>query len=324
MASQTLDILKPYLDPTQPRDALIARIQDLKRQRNAVMLAHNYQVGDIQDLADFVGDSLELSRRAAETGAEVIVFCGVHFMAETAKVLNPDKIVLMPDSTAGCGLSDMLTVEQLREFKAQHPGVPVVSYVNTSAAVKAESDICCTSSNAVQVVQSLGVPQVLFVPDKHLARWVGQQVTTDIIAWEGYCPVHQRIFPEDVLRTKVEHPEAEVIVHPECPEDVVALADYVFSTGGMIKYVRESPCMEFIVGTEVGIVHRMQQENPDKRFYVAQPPGFCCEGAFCEHMKKNTLERVMWCLEDLEPCIEVASEVAAGARRAIERMLAVG
>ncbi len=323
MPSAVIEKLQPYLEPTTPRAELIARINDLRRVRNAVILAHNYQVGDIQDLADFVGDSLELSRRAAETDAAVIVFCGVHFMAETAKLLNPDKIVVLPDVTAGCGLSDMLTREQLVAFKAKHPGVPVVCYVNTSAEVKAESDICCTSSNAVEVVKSLGVPKVLFVPDKHLAHWVAQHTDVEVIAWDGYCPVHQRIFPEDVVRLKAEHPAAEVVVHPECPADVIAVADKVFSTGGMMTYVREAAATEFIIGTEVGIVHRMQKENPHKRFYVAQPPGFCCEGAFCEHMKKNTLERLAWCLEDLEPRVEIPEAVAAKARTTIERMLAV-
>jgi quinolinate synthase len=296
---------------------LLGVIEVFKERRNAIILAHNYQLGEIQDAADFVGDSLELSRKAAETDAETIVFCGVHFMAETAKILSPQKTVLIPDPKAGCPMADMLTVEQLREFKAKYPGRPVVAYVNTSAAVKAEVDICCTSANAIKIVESVDADEVLFVPDKCLASWVAAHTSKKIIAYSGYCPTHYRIMPADILKQKAEHPEAIVLAHPECPPAVVVLADEVASTSGMIRFVHESPANEFIIATELGILHRLKIENPHKKFY---PPN---ERTVCPNMKLITLEKLAWSLEDNKYPIILPEETIEKARGAIERMIAV-
>jgi len=296
---------------------LVERIGKLRRERNAVILAHNYQLAEVQDIADFTGDSLELSRKAAATEAEVIVFCGVHFMAETAKILSPKKTVLLPDEHAGCPMADMITVEQLREFKSQHPGLPVVAYVNTSAAVKAESDICCTSANAAQVVESLDADAVLFVPDKCLGAYVASKTKKRVILYPGYCPTHHRILAQDVLREKAAHPEALVLAHPECTMDVIALADHVHSTSGMLRFARESSATEFIICTEEGLLHRLQKENPQKRFYRAS------QLSLCPNMKKITLEKVLWSLEDMEHRVEIAPGTIEAARRAIDGMLAV-
>jgi len=295
---------------------LLDRINDLRESRNAVILAHNYQIPEVQDIADFTGDSLELSRKAAATNADVIVFCGVHFMAETAKVLSPQKTVLLPDRYAGCPMANMITVEELREFKSRHPGLPVVAYVNTSAAVKAESDICCTSANAVKIVESMPSEAVLFVPDKCLGAYVASKTRKRVILYPGYCPTHHRILAQDVLRQKSAHPEAVVVAHPECSMDVIALSDSVQSTSGMLRFVRESNHSEFIICTEQGLLHRLKKENPEKRFYN---PGNL---NLCPNMKKITLEKVLWALEDDQYRIEVSPEVIEGARRAIEGMVA--
>lgn len=296
---------------------LVNRIDLLRRERNAVILAHNYQLGEVQDIADFTGDSLELSRKAAATDADVIVFCGVHFMAETAKILSPERTVLLPDKNAGCPMANMITVEELREFKARHATVPVVAYVNTSAAVKAESDVCCTSANAVRVVESVDSDTVLFVPDKCLGAYVASQTTKRVILYPGYCPTHHRILARDVLRQKQAHPEAVVVAHPECTMDVIALADAVESTSGMLRYVRESNSREFIICTEQGLLHRLRKDNPEKSFHS---PGNL---NLCPNMKKITLEKVLWSLEDVQHQVEVAPEIIQGARRAIDGMLAV-
>lgn len=301
----------------EPNSSLIERIQSLKVRRGAVILAHNYQLGEVQDIADFSGDSLELSRKAAQTDAEVIVFCGVHFMAETAKILSPGRTVLIPDPKAGCPMADMITAGELREFKKRHPGRPVVAYVNTSAEVKAESDICCTSANAVRVVESLDANEVLFVPDKSLGAYVASKVSKHVITYCGYCPTHHRILAQDVLRVKREHPEAVVVAHPECTTDVVALADAVESTSGMLRYVRESDAREFIMCTERGLLHRLKKDNPEKTFHNPSPLNIC------PNMKKITLEKVLWSLEDMQHEITLPADVIDRARSAIEGMIAI-
>jgi len=300
-----------------PRVELAERIARLKQQRRAVILAHNYQLGEVQDIADFVGDSLELSRRATQVEADVIIFCGVMFMAETAKLLNPQRTVLIPDPLAGCPMCDMAPVEAVRKRKAELPGVPVVAYVNTTAAVKAEADICCTSANAVKIVNGLPDKRLLFLPDRNLGHWVQRHTDKEIILWDGYCPTHQRITARDVKRLKAEHPNAVVIVHPECTPDVIDLADEVLSTGQMLRWARESHAKEVIVGTEIGLIHRLRQENPEKTFYPIS------ELTTCPNMKRITLEKVVWALEDMQYEVTVPADVAEKARRAIERMLEV-
>ena len=291
------------------------KILRLKDERDAVILAHNYQVDEVQDIADFVGDSLELSRQAAATENAVIVFCGVHFMAETAKLLSPQKTVLLPDPKAGCPLADMATAEQVRARKAELPGVPVVSYVNTSAAVKAESDICCTSANAVEVVESLPEEEILFLPDRNLGSWTAEQTDKKIILWNGCCSTHARILPEHILGLKAAHPQAQVVVHPECNPEVRRLADAVTSTGGILRFARESEAQKIIVGTEIGILHRLKQENPGKEFFAPS------RVAVCPNMKKINLEKLLWSLEEMAPRIEIPPDIAPRAARAIERML---
>lgn len=297
---------------------LMERIRECKEKRNAVILAHNYQLSDVQDAADFVGDSLELSRKASETTADVIVFCGVHFMAETAKILSPGKTVLIPDIKAGCPMADMIDVRKLREFKARYPGRPVVAYVNTSAEVKAEVDICCTSANAIKIVESVDADEILFVPDKCLADFVAARTTKRVIAYPGFCPTHHRILPEQILHQKELHPNAVVIAHPECTRAVLDLSDGIFSTSGMIRFVKESPEKEFIIGTELGILHRLKRDNPGKLFYSPT------EHTVCPNMKKITLEKLAWSLEDMQYPIELSPEVIEKARGAIERMIAIG
>lgn len=311
------------------REALIRAINRLRNERNAVLLAHNYQLPEIQDLADFTGDSLAMARYAAKTSADVIVLCGVHFMAETAAILCPDKRVLLPELEAGCSLADTITVEQLREWKKEHPDAVVVSYVNTSAAVKAESDICCTSSNAVEVVESIPPDkEILFLPDMFLGSYVERVTGRKMHVWMGECHVHARIHPDEVKRMAQEHPEAELLIHPECGCSTSSLYDLamgdlpsntaMLSTGGMLEHARTSPRESFIVATEVGILHRLRKENPSKRFVPV------AEHAVCPFMKMITLEKVYRSLKDDVYPIEVEPEVAAKARRAIERMIAIG
>ena len=297
---------------------LIEKIKKLKEKRKACILAHNYQLGEVQDIADFVGDSLGLSQKAAETDARVIVFCGVHFMAETASILCPDRIVLLPDLNAGCPLAEMITANSLRERKTKYPTSPVVCYVNSTADVKAESDICCTSANAIKVIQHLDENQpIIFVPDQYLGSYAADKTKRDLILWPGYCPTHVRILRQDILRLKKDYPEAEVMVHPECRPEVIALADEVLSTGGMCRYSRESKAREIIVGTEIGIIHRLRKENPEKRFIPAS------EQAICPNMKLITLEKVLWSLEEMKHQVKVPPETASRAREAVERMLEI-
>ena len=294
---------------------IVREIGRLKRERNAVIVAHNYQRPEVQDAADFVGDSLELSRKAAGWDAGVIIFCGVRFMAETAAILAPGKTVLIPDPDAGCPMADMITAGELRSWKARYPGRKVVCYVNTSAEVKAESDICCTSSNAVSVVNSIPDEEVLFVPDKNLAAWVARQTGKRIIAWDGYCYVHNRFTAADIRAAKALHPAAEVWAHPECPLDVLDLADKVLSTGKMVREARETDRKEIVVATEASIIHRLKKEGPVTEFYPAR------ELAFCFNMKKITLDKVMRSLKEATYRVTVPSEVADRARGAIEKML---
>ncbi|MFC2059735.1 quinolinate synthase NadA [Chloroflexota bacterium] len=295
---------------------LIDKIINLKKRRNAVILAHNYQLGEVQDIADFVGDSLELSRLAAKTDADVIVFCGVHFMAETAYILSPDKKVLLPDIHAGCPMADMITAGGLREMKRKHPKATVVCYVNSSAEVKAESDVCCTSANAVRVVESLDAEEVLFIPDQYLGHYVSTQTDKKIILWPGFCPTHLRIQPQYIVNLRQEYPQAKVVVHPECRPEVTALADEVLSTGGLCKYAGSSEVEEIIVGTEIGIIHRLRKENPGKRFIPAS------EQAICPRMKLITLESVLWSLQEMSPEIKIQEGVRLKAKAAVDKMLA--
>jgi len=301
----------------EPITELAEQIARLKEERKAVILAHNYQLGEVQDIADFVGDSLELSQRAVGLEAEVIVFCGVVFMAETAKILSPQRTVLIPDPRAGCPMCDMAPVEEVRKRKAELPGVPVVAYVNTTDDVKAEVDICCTSANAVKVVNSLPDERLLFLPDKNLAYWVQRHTEKEVIPWNGYCPTHQRIMPHDIHRLREKHPEAKVIVHPECTPDVIDLADEVLSTGQMVRWAREAQAREIIVGTEVGLIHRLKKDSPEKTFIPISML------TTCPNMKRITLEKVLWELEDMRHPVEVPEDIATKARRAIERMLEV-
>jgi len=294
---------------------LVEDILRLKKKRKAIVLVHNYQPPEVQDIADYLGDSLGLSQKATQTDAEVIVFCGVHFMAETASILCPDKTVLIPDITAGCPMADMIDADSLRLLKEEHPDASVVSYVNTTAEVKAESNVCCTSANAIKIVNSLDANKIIFIPDKYLGHYVAGKTNKEIIFWEGYCPVHIKILADDILKAKEQHPEAEVIVHPECTPDVIALADKVLSTTGMCHYAKEAKSKEIIVGTEVGIIHRLQKENPDKKFYAAS------ELAICPNMKLNNLEKVLWALEDMKYEVEVEEKIRIKAREAIDKML---
>ncbi|MFH2070990.1 MAG: quinolinate synthase NadA [Elusimicrobiota bacterium] len=291
------------------------KIAELKKQRKAVILAHNYQLPEIQDIADYLGDSLELSRMAAKTDAEVVVFCGVHFMAETASIICPDKKVLLPDINAGCPLANMITPSDVRKLKEKYPGRPVVSYVNTSAEVKAETDVACTSANAIKVINSIKDDEIIFVPDKYLADYVRKQTGKRIIHWEGYCPTHVKILPEDVSAAKKAHPGARVMVHPECRSDVIDMADAVISTSGMVRYVKEADGREFIIGTETGLIHRLKKENPGKEFFPASPH------AVCPNMKSITLEKVLWSLEDMKPEVSVPENIRKAALRSVNRML---
>lgn len=311
-------VLLPVPGTPASRD-LVEKIGILKERHDAIILAHNYQIGEVQDVADFVGDSLELSRYAATTDHAVIIFCGVHFMAETAKVLNPSKKVIVPDLNAGCPMSDMITPEDVGRLRAQHSDAVVVTYVNSSAAVKAVSDICCTSANAVRVVGSIPPDRpVLFIPDRYLGEFVQRKTGRSLILYSGFCPTHVRIMASDIAREKEKYPEALVIAHPECPAPVAECADVVASTSRMAKDVKDSDRRTVIVGTELGMIHRLRKESPEKTFIPA------CQSCDCANMKVNSLEKILWSLEDLSPEIELPEEVIIRARRALDRMLEVG
>jgi quinolinate synthase len=295
---------------------IVNKIEGLKKRHKAIILAHNYQLPEVQDIADYCGDSLELSRIAAKTKAEVVVFCGVHFMAETASILCPEKKILIPDINAGCPMADMLTAEELIRLKQQYPRATVVAYVNTSAAVKAESDVCCTSANAVAVVNALkDKKEIIFVPDKYLADFVSHKTGRKLIVWDGLCPVHANILPEDIKRQKQLHPQACVIVHPECLPEVIALASGVLSTSQMCKFAKSNSAREFIIGTEIGMLYRLKKENPKKEFYPAR------KEAICTDMRRITIKGVLEALEEFKFEVRVPEEIRRRARRAIERMI---
>ena len=298
--------------------SIIEKINNLKKEKNAVILAHNYQSAEIQDIADFTGDSLELSRKAASTSADVIVFCGVLFMAETASILSPNKTVLLPDKTAGCPMADMITAEQLAELKEKYPDAVVVCYVNSSAEVKAISDYCCTSSNAVNVVDSIDAKKkIIFVPDKNLGEFVKQKTGRNMVLWPGYCPTHIFATADDVKKIQAAHPAAVTLAHPECPRPVRDCADELLSTGQMLKFVHSSDKKEFIIATEIGILYTLQKQNPEKTFYPAS------EKFVCPNMKKITLEKVLFALEDNKYVIKVPCDVAQKAKKALDRMVTV-
>ncbi len=294
------------------------KIRDLKKKRNAVILAHNYQLPEVQDVADFCGDSLELSRKASQTEASVVVFCGVHFMAETASILCPDKLVIVPDINAGCPMANMITVEDIKKLKNQHPNAVVVGYVNTSANVKAELDYCCTSTNAVNVINALKEQkEIIFVPDKYLADYASRKTGRKLIVWNGYCPTHVKILPEDIKKEKKFHPFAKVLVHPECLPSVCALSDAVLSTSQIVKFAKETDAKEMIIGTEVGLIYRLKKDNPDKEFYSAT------ERAVCPNMKRTTQEKILWALEELKVEVRVSDDIRRRAKKAIDRMMSI-
>lgn len=297
--------------------ASISLINDLKQSRNAVILAHNYTRGEVQDVADYTGDSLELARRATQVDADVIVFCGVYFMAETAAILNPGKTVLIPDATAGCAMADMITASQLRELKAKHPGAAAVCYVNSTAEVKAECEMCVTSGNAEKVMSTLKGREIIFVPDRHLGSHIAEKLGVDYVLWPGHCPVHAALTAEAIAEARRAHPNAPVMVHPECSEAVRKAADHNLSTGGMCKFVKESTCREFIVGTEEGILHRLKKENPGKLFHAIG-------NLVCPDMKKVTLDNLKDSLQEMKTVVKVEEEIAIKAKRAIDAMLAIG
>jgi quinolinate synthase len=322
--------------------ALRDKILKLKKDLNAVILAHNYQRPEVQDIADLTGDSLELSRAAAKTDYDVIVFCGVHFMAESASILSPDKTVLLPEIDAGCPMADMVTVKgprktrrdvftelfgiafefadefTLMDMKKKFPGAPVVAYVNTSAAVKAESDICCTSANVVKVVNSLKEDTIICIPDRNLSAFAAKRTGKKVISWDGFCNVHHaRIGVADVTRARAEHPDAVLVVHPECPPEVQDPADLITSTSGMLRFCKESDSREFIIGTEEGILHRLRKENPDKQFHILN------KEMVCPNMKRTKLESVLAAMEKKQHVIKVHEDIRIPARRALDRMLEI-
>ncbi len=322
--------------------AIRDKVFKLKKDLNAVILAHNYQRPEVQDIADITGDSLELSRAAAKTDYRVIVFCGVHFMAESASILSPDKTVLLPEITAGCPMADMVTVEgprktrrefyteklgihfefsdtfTLRDMKKKHPGVPVVAYVNTSAAVKAESDICCTSSNVVKVIESLKEDTVICIPDRNLSSYAARRTKKKVISWDGFCNVHHaHLDIEDVKKAKTEHPDALLVVHPECPPEVQDAADHITSTSGMLRFCKESKQKEFIIGTEEGIIHRLRKDSPDKKFHVLS------KEMVCPNMKRTKIESVLTAMEKMQYVIKVPEDIRVPAKQALDRMLEI-
>lgn len=296
---------------------LIERIRKLKNERNAIIMAHNCQIPEVQDIADCVGDAIGLSIEASKINADIIVFCGVYSMAEMVKILSPQKTVLIPDKDACCPMANMINTDQLRTLKAKHPQAKVLCHVNVTARVKAESDLCCTSTNAVKMVTEVlkNEEEIIFVPDKYLADYVSTQTDRNLIAWKGYCPTHARILPEDVIVQKQLHPRAEVIVHPECTSEVIKLANKVSATEEMCSYVRKTKAKEIIVGTEEGIIHRLKKENPEKLFY------YISRLATCVNMKLNNLEKILWSLEDMDYEVKLPQKTISRAKQSIQRML---
>jgi quinolinate synthase len=297
--------------------AITDEILSLKKKRRAAILAHNYQPAEVQDIADLVGDSLELSRAAARLDCDVLIFCGVDFMAETAAILSPQKRVVLPARGAWCPMAHMIAPEELRDLKSLHPDAAVVCYVNSTAEIKAESDVCCTSANGVEVVASLPQKEVIFVPDRNLAAYVARHTEKKIIPWNGYCYVHDHFTAQEVESARARHPQAEVLVHPECRPEVIDLADFVYSTSGMGRHAISSSVREFVIGTETGMIHRLKKENPGKEFYPLS------KEAICHNMKKTDLPLVLQALQSLEPRVSVPKETAIRARKTIERMLTV-
>lgn len=296
----------------------IERVRELLQARNALLLAHNYQRDEVQEIADITGDSLGLSIEAARSGADVIVFCGVHFMAESAAILSPEKKVILPRIEAGCPMADMITGDELKEFREGNPEHVVVTYVNSTAEVKAYTDICCTSANAVSVIRHIPEGRKIFmVPDRNLARYVEEKAGRKLEWWDGYCPTHDRVTADEVLKMKEVHPESVVVVHPECRPDVVDLADHVCSTSGMYAYCRESTAKKFIIGTEMGILYRLRKESPDKEFFLAS------EALICPNMKLTTIDDVIECLEEMKNIITVPEEIGERAKKALDAMLEV-
>jgi quinolinate synthase len=312
--------VEEYIDPTLD---LFDEIEKLKKEKNAVILAHYYQEGDIQDIADYIGDSLGLSQQAAKTGADIIVFAGVHFMAETAKILSPEKKVLLPDLKAGCSLADSCPPHLFRKFKESYPDHLVITYVNCTAELKALSDIVCTSSNAVAIVESLPKDQkIIFGPDKNLGAYVQKKTGRDLVLWNGACMVHEIFSREKITKLKERYPNAKLLAHPECEDVILKMADYIGSTTGLLKYATKSPEKEFIVATESGIIHQMQKDNPDKVFIPA-PPNNNCACNDCPHMKRNTLEKLYLCMKNELPEITVPKDIIEKAVIPIERMLEI-
>lgn len=297
---------------------MVEKIAKLKKEKNAIILAHNYQIPEVQDIADYVGDSLGLSKKAAETDANIIVFCGVHFMAESAKILSPNKKVLLPVLDAGCPMADMIDGEQLKSFKKEYPDIPVVCYVNSSAEVKSVSDICCTSSNAVKVVKSIESDKILFVPDQNLGNYISKQVPEkEIIPWKGFCITHHRVIPDEIDKVKSTLGKIKILVHPECRPSLVEKADFVGSTSQIIEFVRESKDKEFVIGTEMGILHTLKKENPEKKFYLLSP------SLICFNMKKTSLKDVYIALKDEKNEIVVDEEIREKAYKSLEKMLSI-
>ncbi|MGB4644646.1 MAG: quinolinate synthase NadA [Dictyoglomaceae bacterium] len=294
------------------------KIKELKKKRNAIILAHNYQLSEVQEIADFTGDSLELARIASNVKEDVIVFCGVHFMAETASILAPNKIILFPDMNAGCPLANTITAQDLRDLKEKYKDAIVVSYVNTTAEVKAESDYICTSANAALVVEKIPEKRIIFVPDRNLGYYVSKKVKNkEMIIWDGFCPTHQRILPQDIIRLKEEHKDAKIVVHPECRKEVLDIADEIASTSGILRFCKEDTNKKYIIGTEVGLLYRLRKENPGKEFILASPL------AVCPNMKKITLEKILCTLENMEPQVKVPETIREKALKPIERMLSL-
>ncbi len=312
MSAQTERLSEPL-----SKEDTVARIRVLKKEMNAVIMAHNYQRPEIQDIADFVGDSLELARKATQLDFDILIMCAVHFMAENSAILNPGRTVLLAEASAGCPMANMIDVHDLREWKARYPSAAVVCYVNTSAAVKAESDICCTSANALKVVESVPEKDILFIPDRCLAHWVSTKTKKNIIAYPGYCITHKRLTADLVRKAKEKHPEAVVIAHPECEAEVLDLADAVLSTSQMIKYAKESPARVFLIGTEEGLLHRLRKENPDRVFYMIS------NAMICPNMKRTTLERLLKTMELKRNKIVIPEDIRLKAKRALDRMLAL-
>lgn len=300
------------------REELVQKINELKKERNAVIVAHNYQIDDVQEIADIVGDSFALSKYCASVDKDVVVFCGVHFMAESAKILSPDKTVLLPEKDAGCPMADMVTAEALREEKKRHPGAVVVCYINSSAEVKAESDICCTSSNAVKVIKSIKEKDIIFVPDQNLGSYVAAKFPEkNFILWKGFCITHHRIKTDDVTKVRELHPDALLLVHPECQPEIVKLADFVGSTKEIIEYATQSDKQTFIIGTEMGVLNKLKKDNPHKKFYLLSP------GLICNNMKKTSLLSVYNALKDMKYNIELDEDVRIKARKCLDRMLEI-